>query len=260
MNILITAGGTAEKIDEVRKISNMATGRLGSIIADTMLNNEDINVTYLCSEDALTPQNNRAKVLYIDNVQSLKSTVEKLLREQVFDAIIHSMAISDYTVKYSAPFEDLEQYLANYLSLNNSTELRNEEQLQLRLHQALSEYRGQQAAPKISSDIERLFLCLEKAPKIIRLFKQLQPKAVLVGFKLLVDVDEAELLKAAGKLMKDNQCDFVLANDKRNIDAKHHAGILLEADQSRQYLNTKQEIADAITKCIVQTIKGRKEK
>lgn len=256
MNILITAGGTAEKIDEVRKISNMATGRLGSIIADTMLNIKGIDVTYLCSEGALTPKNNRAKVLFIDNVQNLKNTLEKLLREQVFDAIIHSMAISDYTVKYSAPGEELEQYLAKCLSQSN-TEIGNREQLQLSIHQALSEYQGRQAAAKISSNIEQLFLCLEKTPKMIRLFKQLQPEAVLVGFKLLVDVEETDLLKAAGKLMNDNQCDFVLANDKRNIDADHHEGILLGADQTRQYLKTKQEIADAVTRSVVQTIKGR---
>jgi phosphopantothenate-cysteine ligase len=256
MNILITAGGTAEKIDEVRKISNMATGRLGSIIADTMLNIKGIDVTYLCSEGAITPKSDRAKVMHIDNVQNLKNTLERLLREQVFDAMIHSMAISDYTVKYSVPGEELEQYLVKCL-LQGNTEMKNREQLQLRLHQALSEYQGRQAASKISSDIEQLFLCLEKTPKMIRMFKQLQPQAILVGFKLLVDVDETDLLKAAEKLMKDNQCDFVLANDKRNIDADHHKGTLLGADRTKQYLNTKQEIADAITKSVVQAIKRR---
>ena len=34
INILITAGGTSEPIDSVRSISNTATGRLGSLIAD----------------------------------------------------------------------------------------------------------------------------------------------------------------------------------------------------------------------------------
>lgn len=258
MNILITAGGTAEKIDEVRKISNMATGRLGSLIADTMLSIKGIDVTYLCSEEAIIPQDNRAKVIYIDNVQNLVSTLEKLLRTQVFDAMIHSMAISDYTVKYSAPGEELEQYLARCLCQSN-IEFGNQEQLLSLLHQALSEYQGRQAASKISSDIEQLYLCLKKTPKVIRLFKQYQPDAVLVGFKLLVDVEEADLLKAAGKLMNDNQCDFVLANDKRQIDANHHVGILIGADQSRQYLHTKQEIADAITKSVIQAIKRRKE-
>jgi hypothetical protein len=36
MNILITAGGTVEPIDNVRGISNFATGRLGGMIADNL--------------------------------------------------------------------------------------------------------------------------------------------------------------------------------------------------------------------------------
>ncbi len=250
MNILITAGGTAEKIDEVRRISNMATGRLGSLIADTLLSMEGTSITYLCSEDALIPQNNRAKILRIDNVQNLKLTLEKLLEEQIFDAIIHSMAISDYTVKYSAASEELEKFLANSLSQNN-TDINNQKQLLALLHEALSEYTGQQNSPKISSDIEQLFLCLEKTPKIIKLFKQLQPEAVLVGFKLLAGAKECDLLQAASKLMKDNKCDFVLANDKRDINEDRHAGILLGSDQTKQYLYTKQEIANAISRSVV---------
>ncbi len=259
MNILITSGGTSEKIDEVRKISNMATGRLGSLIADTLLNIEGIAVTYLCSEDALTPQNSRAEVLRIDNVQNLKIALEKLLQEQVFDAIIHAMAISDYTVKYSAASEELEQFLANSL-MENNTDISIQEHLLSRLHQALSEYTGHQSSAKISSDIARLFLCLEKTPKIIRMFKQLQPKAVLVGFKLLAGAKVSDLLQAARKLMNENKCDFVLANDKRNIDADHHAGILLGTDQTIQYLYTKQEIANAISRSVIQTIEGRCQK
>ncbi|NLX24567.1 MAG: phosphopantothenate--cysteine ligase, partial [Lentisphaerae bacterium] len=69
MNVLITAGGTAEKIDDVRKISNIATGRLGSLIADAFLKMEDVTVTYVCSEEAYVPQNKGSEVRYIDNVE-----------------------------------------------------------------------------------------------------------------------------------------------------------------------------------------------
>ena len=34
MKILVTAGDTYEPIDDVRKVTHMATGRLGSLIAD----------------------------------------------------------------------------------------------------------------------------------------------------------------------------------------------------------------------------------
>ena len=36
-NVIITAGPTNERIDSVMKITNMSTGALGSIIAETLL-------------------------------------------------------------------------------------------------------------------------------------------------------------------------------------------------------------------------------
>ena len=37
MKILITAGGTTEKIDQVRAITNHSTGRLGQALADYLV-------------------------------------------------------------------------------------------------------------------------------------------------------------------------------------------------------------------------------
>ncbi len=36
-NIIITSGPTNEKIDAVMKITNMSTGALGAVVADTFL-------------------------------------------------------------------------------------------------------------------------------------------------------------------------------------------------------------------------------
>jgi Phosphopantothenoylcysteine synthetase/decarboxylase len=257
MKILITAGGTSEKIDEVRKIDNIATGRLGSLTADAFLNREDADVTYVSSAGACMPQNKRAEILYVDDVRSLKLTLEQLLRERTFDAVVHSMAVSDYSVKYNASSDELARFLSESLS-EKQTNFEDREQLSLQIRLALSAYAGRNSA-KISSDVEQLFLCLEKTPKVIGIFKKLQPDAVLVGFKLLAGTEESDLLLAAKKLMDTNQCDFVLANDKREIGGDRHAGILIGADQSVRRLHTKPEIADAIVKCVVQKVERKHE-
>lgn len=259
MNILITAGGTSEKIDEVRTITNMATGRLGSLTAEAFLREEDAAVTYVCSGNAAVPQNDRAEIIRIGDVLGLKSTLEKLMRKQTFDAIIHSMAVSDYTVKYSAAIDDLASFLAERLPAEGA-DSGNKELLSAQIRLALSEYTGSRSTPKISSDIENLFLCLEKTPKIIGLFKTLQPDAVLVGFKLLAGVNENDMLLAAKKLMAGNQCDFVLANDKRQISGDRHAGILIGADGSLLRLSTKREIADAIVSSVIHKIREREKR
>ncbi len=255
MNILITAGGTSERIDEVRKISNIATGRLGSLIADAFLQ-KDTAVTYLCTEGAILPKSKKARILYVDDVQSLKLTLEGLFREQRFDAVIHSMAVSDYSVKFSVTSYELADYLTDSLmKINNQPVSR--EQFLAQINLTLSEYAVNQTPAKISSEIENLYLCLEKTPKIIRIFKEHQPDTVLVGFKLLANANEEELLIAAKKLMHTNHCDYVLANDKRDIDSAHHAGILIGTDRTVGRFNTKQEIADAIVDCVIQKIKEK---
>ena len=58
MNIIITAGGTSEKIDNVRKITNSGSGKLGFIIANKLIDlyNEKINtIYYVCSKSSLIP-------------------------------------------------------------------------------------------------------------------------------------------------------------------------------------------------------------
>ncbi len=48
MNIVITAGCTSEKIDNVRKITNSSSGKLGMIIANEILNKyeDEIDIIY----------------------------------------------------------------------------------------------------------------------------------------------------------------------------------------------------------------------
>lgn len=54
LNIVITSGGTSEYIDAVRKITNSGTGKLGSIIAEQISKNENINkIFYIYTTKAI---------------------------------------------------------------------------------------------------------------------------------------------------------------------------------------------------------------
>ena len=54
MNILITSGGTSEKIDQVRSITNHSTGQLGKMIAEHCLAS-GAYVTLLTTAKAVKP-------------------------------------------------------------------------------------------------------------------------------------------------------------------------------------------------------------
>ncbi len=255
MNILITAGGTSEKIDDVRQITNTATGRLGSLIADRFLESGKTSVTYLCSRNAALPARPHARILRIGDVQSLQKAVENEMRRYPYDAVIHSMAVSDYRVKYSVPSEILAARIAASVENKDFSG----EDMTGTIHSALLSAGGGERPGKISSDIEHLFLCLERTPKIIGLFKKLQPKTVLVGFKLLSGAAEPRLLQAAENLMKQNGCDFVLANDQKNIGETHHNAVLLGRDHSLLRLETREQIALAIESRVAWKIKENRK-
>ena len=222
MNVLITSGGTTEKIDNVRKITNMSTGKLGSIIADEFLNNAAIKkVFYICSKTATIPSlynSPKLNIIHADSVTDLESAVRQTLSQATVDIIIHSMAVSDYRVKSVTTVSALPEN-----SLPND-----------------------KPSGKISSDIDDMVLLMERTPKVIPLFHELSPKSVLVGFKLLVDSDLNTLIDKGFEVLEKNHCTFVLANDLNDIVNDKHIGYLI--DQKKQFATytSKSEIATAI--------------
>lgn len=81
---------------------------------------------------------------------------------------------------------------------------------------AISDYVIDKTAGKISSDNDELVIRLKKGEKIIKSFKELAPKAMVVGFKLLVSPTEEEKEKAIKKVFA-NGADLVIYNDLTKV-------------------------------------------
>ena len=93
MKLLITSGGTSEAIDQVRAITNHASGHLGKLIAEKALD-AGHEVTLVTTKQAVKPApHERLTIVQITNVESLKDTLEPLVNTH--QALIHSMAVSD---------------------------------------------------------------------------------------------------------------------------------------------------------------------
>lgn len=97
--LLITSGGTQEPIDDVRVITNKSTGKTASILADQFIN-AGFDVTYLCAENAVRP----LLTSTVENFISYKDLDQKLtsLLKNQYDLIIHTAAVSDYSVAQAA--------------------------------------------------------------------------------------------------------------------------------------------------------------
>ena len=220
MNILITSGGTSEKIDRVRSITNHSTGQLGKIIAETFLNKGD-RVTLVTTSKAVRPLlHPNLTTVEIENVAELHEKLEQLVHTH--DVLIHAMAVSDYTPVYMTGFDKV-------LASSDLTEL---------LNKSNSE-------SKISSQDDVQVLFLKKTPKIISLVKKWNPAIRLIGFKLLVNVTKEELLKTARASLIKNQAEIIVANDLTEISNQEHRAYLVGND-TVTHAQSKEEIAQLL--------------
>jgi phosphopantothenoylcysteine synthetase/decarboxylase len=89
---------------------------------------------------------------------------------------------------------------------------------------AVSDYLLKPVPGKISSANLQLILRLTPAPKLIDLMRRLNPKALLVMFKLEGEVTDAVLLKRALEAMKKASADLVVAN---RFEGGHYRGFIL---------------------------------
>ncbi|MCL2857586.1 MAG: phosphopantothenate--cysteine ligase [Oscillospiraceae bacterium] len=244
LSVLVTAGGTIEDIDTVRSITNHSTGRLGSLVADEFAAG-GARITYLCAESAVRPQLPPERTVTIRSAGQLAQTLECLLREQRFDCVVHSMAVSDFTPTGVLTIEGLASALQQRISGGRLSP------------EAVSEALASAAlAPqkKITSRSGQLLLALEQTPKAIGMIKALQPDTLLVGFKLLSGVGEDELVTAGQGLIRQNGCGFVLCNDLSGIGPEEHEALLLGNSGVVGRAQTKAEIARMIFEQVCEEI------
>ncbi len=226
MKVVITAGGTSEKIDNVRKITNSSTGKLGLCIANEFLKTiEGVEITYICSKEAFCPSDDRVKIKRIIGVDDLEREVRNVLDNNDIDVFIHSMAVSDYKVDYVSTLE----------------KLKNNEEFSM-------------TDNKISSSLSDLVIVLKPTKKIISIIKDISPNTYLVGFKLLDNVTKDKLIEVATNLMIKNKCNLVIANDLENIRNGRHIGYII--DEENNVINA--EGKDDIAKKLVRRIKNER--
>ncbi|HEM6399192.1 TPA: phosphopantothenate--cysteine ligase [Streptococcus suis] len=224
MKLLITSGGTSEAIDQVRAITNHASGNLGKIIAEQALRIGH-KVTLVTTKQAVKPEPQKnLTIIEISNVESLKSTLEPLVKTH--HALIHSMAVSDYTPVYMTGLKEVEatEDISSLLNKKN-------------------------AETKISSKDDYQVLFLKKTPKVISYVKKWNPAIQLIGFKLLVDVPKEELFAVARQSIERNGADYIVANDLTDIKGNQHIAYLVDKTSEVQ-ATTKEEIAQLILKTL----------
>ena len=180
MNCVVTAGPTFETMDNVRRLTNFSTGRLGTELAN-FLTTRGHAVTLLVGEQATYCGERQAT--RVKSFSTTKDLMEKLqaLAKQEIGAVFHAAAVSDFAFG----------------------------KIWLRSEQGeLSEIKS----GKISTRQGTLLAELVPTPKIIASLREWYPAAKLVGWKFEVDWDRASVLRAAENQMRECRTDACVVN------------------------------------------------
>lgn len=253
---MITAGGTRERIDSVRTITNDATGKLGSLIANKFsqkLAGLRHTIYYLCGTNAELPavDSPSIQIIRIEGTRQLEKEIKRLLSAEHIDVMVHSMAVSDYRVSTVTTQELIAENIGKAAA--KIQPLPKQEEWENILSQA---FRDTSAVTegKMSSNLEHPVLLLEKTPKIIGMIKDTSPETLLVGFKLLSGVSEEKLIETAYDLLKKNRCDFVLANDTDSLSESGHKGVLIDKSANCVRYVGKEQIAAGIVENVLKEL------
>lgn len=236
--ILITGGPTNEPIDEVMKITNMSTGGTSVALAETFASHDYDVVAILNNSVKLEPREN-LRVVHIETTDDMLNAIEAEARHDDIDAIIHASAVGDYKSDYTFLLEDMadEIYanLANVKSAEDILKIMKNPNCKI------------DNSSKISSYQENLTVKLGLTTKIISKLRFWFPDALLVGCKLLENVEKGELFDVAAALCNKNNMDYILANDLADLRQGKLARYLINKDGFTQIIL---ENTDAIFKFV----------
>jgi phosphopantothenate---cysteine ligase (CTP) len=179
MRCVVTAGPTFEPLDEVRRLTNFSTGRLGTELAEFLVSRGH-DVTLFRGEQSTWTQSMKARLVAFTTTTDLR---EKLKAIGKCDAIFHAAAVSDFAfgkVWQRTPAGEVIPVKGG----------------------------------KISSRLDGLFVELVSTPKIIAELRAWFPEAFLVGWKFEVDGDRDQAAESGRKQMAECRTNACVVNGR----------------------------------------------
>jgi phosphopantothenate---cysteine ligase (CTP) len=181
MNCIVTAGPTYEPLDDVRRLTNFSTGRLGTELAN-FLTARGHKVILLVSESATFSGERRAqRVEVFSTTADLRERLKSLPAKSA-DAIFHAAAVSDFA-------------FGRIFKPNEAGKL--------------SEIKG---AKKLSTRRGKLLVELLPTPKIIAELRGWFPKAKIVGWKFEAEGGRQDAVAAAREQLTECSTDLCVVN------------------------------------------------
>jgi phosphopantothenoylcysteine decarboxylase/phosphopantothenate--cysteine ligase len=209
VKILVTAGGTEEPVDGVRRLTNVSTGTTGGVLARHFAE-RGAEVLLLHAERALLsgiPVERETFVTFSD----LESALRRTLSERRWDAVVHLAAVSDYSVS-SIEVDGRAVAAADHGKIGSGSEV---------------------------------VIRLRPNPKLIDSIKKWSQNAdtLVVAFKLTNDPDPEVREARVQRLLDRDTTDLVVHNDLHDIDGTRHLATIFDRRGPLARTATKDQLA-----------------
>lgn len=210
MNCIVTAGPTFEPLDDVRRLTNFSTGRLGTELANFLVARGH-NVVLLLGDSATWAGEQHAQTLLrFSSTDDLRSKLKACSRKKVH-ALFHAAAVNDFA--FGKMFTcDTNGNLKRFTP-----------------------------SKKISTRGSQLLVELVPTPKIIASLRQWYPSTSIIGWKFEADGARADAVQRARKQIADCSTSACVANGPA-----YGKGFALVTTGSQKHFATKEKLFAAL--------------
>jgi phosphopantothenoylcysteine synthetase/decarboxylase len=212
MRVLVTAGGTEEPVDGVRRLTNLSTGVTGGVLA-RIFAERGAEVLLLHAARARLDDVEVERESFV-TFADLERALRRHLASRDWDAVVHLAAVGDYSV----------------VGL---------------------EVDGRKMAPSAEGKIgsgHEVVIRLAPNPKLIDNLREWSrnPAVRVVGFKLTDDPDLEARAGRVRSLLERGVADLVVHNDVREIDDRRHVATVFDRRGPVVRTETKKHLAEEL--------------
>lgn len=247
MNVVVTGGGTIAPIDDVRQITNVSSGSFAARIGEACLA-RGASVWHIATPTALLPFDRQAR--FNLDATDLRSEANRLIHlAQSYQNVrerFHPVVLPKGTVETYA--RTLRETL-----INQPIDV-------AFLAMAVSDFEPIAVPGKIKSNLRSLDIHCRPTPKVIRSVRDWSPNVYLVGFKLLSNVPDFDLIAAAREACRNNRADLTIANDLTTLRQGRHVVHLVEpaprddSDRRVETLGPDERLADLVVSSVFKRV------
>lgn len=212
MRVLVTAGGTEEPIDGVRRLTNLSTGATGAAIARHFAARGAEVLLLHAARAALGDQACEREPF--TTFEDLEAALRRVLAARAFDVVVHAAAVGDWAIAA--------------VELDGAA-------------------RDHRARGKIEGGRE-LVLRLRPNPKLIDGLRtwSANPALKVVGFKLTDEPDRGARSEKARALLARGAADLVVHNDLAEIAGSRHRATIYGPEGVLAVTESNEELAEVL--------------